>query len=544
MRYSLLPAALLAASVVGAVPTTPSLDTLGSQGLIPSMAERVYDSVHKWWSAGEASGEDLYQGMKIGSVHQDGILYDTLTHPSHPSYRLRITSDSHRASHPAICDPDVKQISGYLDISETKHLFFWFFESRSSPSEDPLVLWLNGGPGCSSTTGLLFELGPCQVAKEGKDAKVNVTDNQYSWTNKANLIFLDQPVGVGFSYSDNEQVNNSPAAAEDVYAFLTLFIGKYSKYRKNDFHISGESYAGTYLPNIAHVIHNENKRLLSMSESARPLPVLNFKSVLIGNGLSQPDIQFGSVPEYACDSPYAVYDDPQGSETNSKFTCVPAELICWNGFGQLQDLGLNMYDTRKKCDRSEDADGPLCYRQMGWIEEYMNSPEVKNGKRLAICEVAILLIVVISCVFGNAALGAPKDVKFQSCNMDVNKNFLFNGDVMKETSLLMVPLVNEGIRLLIYAGVQDLMCNFIGNEQWVEVLATKYLEEFQNSTATPFIDSDKKETGYVRSAGKGAGNVAFMAIYDAGHMVPQDQPVASLDMLQRWLDNKPLARGN
>jgi cathepsin A (carboxypeptidase C) len=141
---------------------------------------------------------------------------------------LRITSESHRAAHPAICDPDVKQISGYLDISETKHLFFWFFESRSSPSEDPLVLWLNGGPGCSSTTGLLFELGPCQVAKEGKDAKVNVTDNQYSWTNKANVIFLDQPVGVGYSYSDDEQVNNSPAAAEDVYAFLTLFIGKVS----------------------------------------------------------------------------------------------------------------------------------------------------------------------------------------------------------------------------------------------------------------------------------------------------------------------------
>lgn len=148
-----------------------------------------------------------------------------MTHPSHPEYRLRITSDAHRAKHPSICDPDVKQVSGFLDISETKHLFFWFFESRSKPAEDPLVLWLNGGPGCSSTTGLLFELGPCQIAKN-KDGQVNVTHNPYSWTDTANVIFLDQPVGVGYSYSDNEQVNNSPAAAEDVYAFLTLFIGK------------------------------------------------------------------------------------------------------------------------------------------------------------------------------------------------------------------------------------------------------------------------------------------------------------------------------
>lgn len=97
----------------------------------------------------------------------------------------------------------------------------------------------------------------------------------------------------------------------------------------------------------------------------------------------------------------------------------------------------------------------------------------------------------------------------------------------------------------------------------MDVLPTKYLNEFLNSTATPFIDSDKRNAGYVRSAGKGAGNVAYMAIYEAGHMVsmrlyvlrwhwisyyvilqvPQDQPVTSLDMLQRWLADKPLAHG-
>ncbi|GHJ88906.1 hypothetical protein NliqN6_5308 [Naganishia liquefaciens] len=533
MRYSILSSVALAASFVAAVPTTPLFD-IDSQGVIPS---RIYNSVQKWWNNG-AINDGLYQGIKIGSVEEGGVEYDTLTHPSHPEYRLRITSDSHRAKHPSICDPDVKQVSGFLDISETKHLFFWFFESRSKPEEDPLVLWLNGGPGCSSTTGLLFELGPCQIAKS-KDGQVNVTHNPYSWTDKANVIFLDQPVGVGYSYSDDEQVNNSPAAAEDVYAFLTLFIGKYNKYRNNDFHISGESYAGTYLPNIAHVISQHNNHLLSLAPAARPLPVLNFKSVLIGNGLTQPEIQFGSVPEYACDSKYAVFDDPQGSECTklrsdmkrcqslteacfkypSKFTCVPAELTCFNGLGVLQQTGRNLYDSRLKCDRSEDADGPLCYRQMGWIEEYMNTPEVRKS------------------------LGAPADAKFASCNMQINQQFLFAGDAMKDTSLLLVPLVDAGLRVLIYAGVQDMMCNFIGNEQWMDVLPTKYLNEFLNSTATPFIDSDKRNAGYVRSAGKGAGNVAYMAVYEAGHMVPQDQPVASLDMLQRWLTDKPLAHG-
>jgi cathepsin A (carboxypeptidase C) len=145
----------------------------------------------------------------------------------------------------------------------------------------------------------------------GPATSVNTTYNPHSWTNHANVLFLDQPVGVGYSYSDSGSVDNSPAAAEDVHAFLQLFTARYGKYRDSDLHISGESYAGTYLPNIAHVIHSENKK---KSTSLAPLPKLNFKSVMIGNGLSEPATQFASVPEYACDSPYAVYKDPNGPE--------------------------------------------------------------------------------------------------------------------------------------------------------------------------------------------------------------------------------------
>lgn len=87
----------------------------------------------------------------------------------------------------------------------------------------------------------------------------------------------------------------------------------------------------------------------------------------------------------------------------------------------------------------------------------MNSPEVRLGESTLLPTYAISASkLTFVC---SLALGAPKDVKFQSCNMDINRNFLFTGDAMRETSLLMVPLVDEGIRLLIYAGVQDLMCN-------------------------------------------------------------------------------------
>lgn len=218
-----------------------------------------------------------------------------------------------------------------------------FFESRNDPENAPLILWLNGGPGCSSSTGLLFELGPCSVAGEGR----NVTRNPHSWTNNANVIFLDQPVNVGYSYADDgTTVSSSPAAGVDVYVFLELFLNRFPQYSKVPFHIAAESYGGTYAPNFASIIFKANNDL-----KAAPNPKLkhiNLSSVVLANGLTDPYIQMGSVADYVCDGPYPVYDDPQGPQCtalrskiptcqrlikacynyNSRFTCVPAVAYC------------------------------------------------------------------------------------------------------------------------------------------------------------------------------------------------------------------------
>lgn len=218
-----------------------------------------------------------------------------------------------------------------------------FFESRSSPDTDPLILWLNGGPGCSSSTGLLFELGPCNVADKGK----NTTHNPYGWNTKANIVFLDQPVNVGFSYADDgTTVNNSPVAGKDVYAFLEIFFNRFPKYANLPFHIAAESYGGTYAPNIAKVIYTQNKQLELVPTPK--LKKINLASVILANGLTNPYVQMGSIADYVCDGPFPVYDDPQGAECtalrtkiptcqrlikscydfNSKLTCVPAILYC------------------------------------------------------------------------------------------------------------------------------------------------------------------------------------------------------------------------
>ncbi|KAI9302187.1 peptidase S10, serine carboxypeptidase, partial [Cunninghamella echinulata] len=142
-----------------------------------------------------------------------------------------------RLKHPTICNEGL-QYSGYIDnLEHDDHFFFWFFESRSSPKDDPLVLWLNGGPGCSSLMGELMELGPCRVNEHGNDT----VSNPYSWNAAANVIFLEQPVNVGYSYGKTK-VKSSTESARDVYAFLQIFLSEFKEYAKSPFHISGESY--------------------------------------------------------------------------------------------------------------------------------------------------------------------------------------------------------------------------------------------------------------------------------------------------------------
>ncbi|TQS36670.1 hypothetical protein Golomagni_02872 [Golovinomyces magnicellulatus] len=226
----------------------------------------------------------------------------------------------------------VKQYSGYLDDNENdKHLFYWFFESRNDPENDPVILWLNGGPGCSSLTGLFVELGPASI-----DENINLVHNPYSWNSNASVIFLDQPVNVGYSYS-GRSVSNTVAASKDIYALLTLFFRQFPQYAKQDLHIAGESYAGHYIPVFASEILSHKNRNI------------NLKSALIGNGLTDALTQYEYYRPMACgEGSYpAVLDNSQCKamdkalprcqkliescySSGSAWACLPAIIYCNN----------------------------------------------------------------------------------------------------------------------------------------------------------------------------------------------------------------------
>lgn len=113
------------------------------------------------------------------------------------------------------------------------------FEARNNPNTAPLATWFNGGPGCSSMIGLFQENGPCRF----ENGESTPSLNPYSWNNYANMLYIDQPIGVGFSYG-TDPVTSTLTAAPYVWKLIQAFYDQFPKYESREFGIWTESYGG------------------------------------------------------------------------------------------------------------------------------------------------------------------------------------------------------------------------------------------------------------------------------------------------------------
>merc|ERR1712093_157299 len=161
--------------------------------------------------------------------------------------------EEHQSGTNGLCDAKVTQHSGYFKIDAPKktneHYFYWMFESRNAPKTDPFILWMTGGPGCSGMLALLNENGPCSI--KNASGVLKEVNNPHSWTNKANVLWIDQPTGVGFSYGDaGDYDHDEIGVRDDMYHFLTEFFTAHPEYQANPFFVVGESYGGHYAPNV------------------------------------------------------------------------------------------------------------------------------------------------------------------------------------------------------------------------------------------------------------------------------------------------------
>lgn len=177
-----------------------------------------------------------------------------------------------------------QEYTGYInvDVKHDSNLFYWIVESQNNPATDPFVVWLNGGPGASSMGGFFYENGPYQIQED-----LTLKSNPYSWNLNATLIYIDQPVGTGLSYSStNYHVSGPEEATANLIIFFNQLMQQYPQYANLPFYLTGESYAGHYIPRLGVAIMNE-------------LPLIKLVGVGIGNGYVDDTYQAPSIPEFA-----------------------------------------------------------------------------------------------------------------------------------------------------------------------------------------------------------------------------------------------------
>ncbi|DBA89196.1 TPA: hypothetical protein ACH3X1_016344 [Trebouxia sp. C0004] len=215
----------------------------------------------------------LVTSVQGATVHKQ----EALRQPDSRSYSADAEADR-IVDLPGLGKPTFGLFSGYVTVNEEaeRALFYAFAESQSNPRADPLVLWLNGGPGCSSLAGgFMSELGPFYPTPTGE-----LQRNQHAWNQIANVVFLESPAFVGWSYSNTttDIVVGDERTAEDAYQFLQGFLERFPQYADSPFWIAGESYGGHYVPNLALQVLEGNKKAAKGSSNS-----INMQGFLVGN---------------------------------------------------------------------------------------------------------------------------------------------------------------------------------------------------------------------------------------------------------------------
>jgi carboxypeptidase C (cathepsin A) len=350
---------------------------------------------------------------------------------------------------------------------------------------------------------LFVENGPYKI--DPHDLTLSL--NPYSWNSFANLLYIDQPVGTGFSYADTplDYALSEKTVANDMYTFMQDFFTLHPQYKNLGFYLMGESYAGHYVPAIA-------TRFLQGNQNNEGLPI-DLKAIAIGNGFVDPLIQYGSYGPFAYDNKLinAAERDAaavayKGCEVFIETDLIPLAIDDCNGMMEAIHLAggdFNVYDIRLPCTYP-----PLCYN-FNYVDNFLAKDSVKQ------------------------ALGVEGH-DWTECDMLVH--LLLTLDWFKNYETEIPAILASNVTVLVYSGMVDFICNYYGGRNWTASMPWPGQSAFQNA---PYQEWSVNGTlaGYV----KAAQGLTFLEVLAAGHMVPMDQPVNALDMVRRFLANQPFS---
>ncbi|XP_043467317.1 venom serine carboxypeptidase [Leptopilina heterotoma] len=398
----------------------------------------------------------------------------------------------------------INSYSGYFTVNKDygSNMFFWFFPAQVDPVNAPVVLWLQGGPGATSMFGLFLENGPFRVTKNK-----TLQMRKYSWNMNHNLLYFDNPVGTGYSFTKDIKgyANNETDVGRDVHTALVQFFQLFHEFQKNDFFVTGESYGGKYVPAVSHAIKDYNIKADLK---------INLKGLAIGNGLTDPENQL----VYG-DYLYQLgLIDLNGRNTFNLYEKKARDFIQQKKFNEAADIfdlllngdfhatpslftnltGFNYYFNYLHTQDSNDSD---------WMSEWIQRADVRRA------------IHVGNCSFHTEDTKVEEHLK---------------SDIMQSLAILIEDLLKH-YKVLIYNGQLDIIVAY--------PLTENYLQKLQWTGAAKYTSAKRRiwkvqneVAGYV----KVVDNLTEVLVRNAGHMVPMDQPKWTFDLITRFTHGKPL----
>ncbi|CAO2818341.1 unnamed protein product [Amaranthus hypochondriacus] len=415
-----------------------------------------------------------------------------------------------------------QQYAGYVTVDHKKHksLFYYFVEAESAPASKPLVLWLNGGPGCSSLgVGAFSENGPFRP-------KGNIlVKNQYSWNREANMLFLETPVGVGYSYSIDTTGYDSVSdaiTARDNLVFLRRWLNKFPQYKERDLYITGESYAGHYIPQLAKLMVQFNKKE----------KVFNLKGIALGNPVLEFANDFNSRAEYfwshglISDSTYKLFTSACNySRYVSEYYRGYVSPVCSRVMRQVTR------ETSKFVDKY-DVTLDVCISSV-LSQSKIISPQEQSGESIDVC-IEDETVNYLNRQDVQKALHARlvNVRKWEVCSNILDYQLL---DVEIPTINIVNSLVKSGIPVLVYSGDQDSVIPLTGSRTLVHQLAGK----LGLNTTVPYRVwfAGEQVGGWTEVYGN---ILSFATVRGASHEVPYSQPERSLVLFKAFLEGQPL----
>ncbi|KAK6617889.1 hypothetical protein RUM43_014118 [Polyplax serrata] len=379
--------------------------------------------------------------------------------------------------------------SGFLTVNKTcnSNMFFWFFPSGNNANSDPVAVWLNGGPGSSSLLSLLTENGPYRLTTDGE-----LVDNKFSWNRNSSILYVDNPVGAGFSFTGSLDCycRNEVEVASNFLALLEEFFRLFPNLRNNKFFLSGESYAGKYIPAIAYAIFNRKTSI-------------HLEGIAIGNGLIDPINQLHYAEHFY---QLGLADESIKKEMEKAEEDVRV-LIKMRRFSDAATRRVALI----KVIFGEHAGYKDFYNYLhpdgirkGSIRKFVNKQSVRTA------------IHVGQVPFSNSTLVS---------------NYLHQ-DIMQSVRPWLEFLLDK-CRVCLYYGQMDLRDSYVASRDFISDLKWSGRASFQKAKRKVWRVGDEL-AGYVRSY----GNLIEVMVRNAGHFVPMDQPKWALDMFNRFIFNQ------